>query len=127
MAFVFASHVKTIELKGSAAQVKWAENIRAQRAGDLQKLGTAGMAKALRGLIAPEDLERISATTPERCAALISAIAVHSLSCPDAAWWVANRNEKAETRLESSARTVIDHYIEKGVKWRDDDADAPPW
>lgn len=124
MAFSFASHVKTLPLEGTEAQVRWAKTIRQQKAEALQRLGTAGLGKALRPHIADEDLDRIGCTTIERAAAVVTGIAVHALMRKDAKWWIDNRNDAPEKWLELSARPVIDHYIANPPSWTDD---QPPW
>lgn len=120
MAFIFADHVKTFELQGSEGQVKWARTMRQQKASAIQKLGPAGIAKAIRHLLKHREQEltdRAGCNSVPRWNSFCSAVAVQALSEPQASWWIDNRAMSIEDMLEKSVGPVIEDFLANPPTW----------
>jgi hypothetical protein len=104
--------VKNRPLTGTAPVVKWAVGIRLKKATDIQKMGVRVIMLAMRPHLKEEDFEAMNCTTDKRILQLVHAVAIATINCPEAAWWVAHRDEAAHTWIKEAWFRCRDHYIQ---------------
>lgn len=119
MAFTFTGHVKTLELQGTDAQIRWAKTIRSQRASALDKLGPSGIGKLIHPVIGKhsEELTKVGFDTPERMGAFISAAGAFILSEPQASIWIQNKHLKIPEMITEAAEKVAVEFIAHPPDW----------
>ncbi len=96
--------------KGTAPVVKWALGIRQKKAEDLQRMGVRVVMLAIRPHIKEGDLESLNCTTRRNILALVNSVACAAVSCPEAPWWVAHRDEPTHSWLPDAWHRCLAHY-----------------
>jgi hypothetical protein len=105
--------VEKIKLVGTPAMTKWAKGIRSKRAAVVQKGGVRTMLVGLRPLVSDEQFKAMGIKTPRHMSSFAHGVAIHMLSCPEARWWIDNRDELPYHNLKQSAEMCVAHYIKK--------------
>jgi len=99
-----------LPLVGTESQLKWARQIRAKKAKELQDLSIRLIMLAIRPHLKEGDLESIHCIDRRNILRLVHTVAVHSLSNPSAPWWIAHRDEPACKWLPNSYKLCLEHF-----------------
>lgn len=99
-----------IALKGNPAQVKWGNQIRTKKAQQLQAMTVRVIALAMRPHLTEAHFTAMGATSVKHMASFVHAVCQHALSCPDAVWWIANRDTPVHQWIVPSMRATIEYY-----------------
>lgn len=105
-------------LEGNQSQIKWARSIRARKIEDLEKLDSRVLALSLKTLVTQQDLELTGCVVPSRCGWLVGAVARNALSCTDALWWIAHREESALSWMPQAYPRCMEFWRSNPPRWK---------
>ena len=107
-----SSWAQKIRLVGSDPQVKWATALRKKRLDQFSKISIRHLALAVKPMVSERQLADMRIKTQQHLIQFLFAVAKHSVSCPDAAWWIKHRDDDWTKQLQLSVDACQSHFTQ---------------